>query len=44
VGVEENIVQIGSTQIVPEMLLTSSKFTQIVPVVVEEAPDLIVLG
>jgi hypothetical protein len=39
--VEENSALIGSTQIVPETLLTSSKFAPIVPVGVEEIPDLI---
>jgi hypothetical protein len=43
-GVEENTVKIGSTQIVLETLLTSLEFTQTVPVVVEEASDLIDLG
>jgi hypothetical protein len=41
VGVEENPALIGSTQIKPKTILTSSEFAQIVPVGVEEVLDLI---
>jgi hypothetical protein len=40
-GVEENPALIGSTQFVPETLISSSEFVQTAPVGVEENPDLI---